>query len=604
MKIAFYFDYDKYNSDQAPAILQFVECLRKSFYVEFFTNETELLDSIDSFDLLAISVFTTHEIYNAIKSSIKAKIKNENIIVAMGGQGIYGYENELIYVPSIDIVVRGEGEIIFPKILKELKPIDGGKIYRNVDINLNINPKDAELFKYDFISPITDENAEQIFDKGFFRRYKNYELEIPFKNAMIKSRSKRIHRADIKKFYIRNKKKYEELSYEEYLKLIHNHPNNEELNSLMNDYPWDIIRKKGYKGLSIYSQRGCNWYKCSYCAIVTKPGRRLSVRNVVKILENAKRNGIRYVTFEDDQFIQDEDYVRRLCEEIINRNLNKIAFGAMIRVDSIKDYSLLRIMREANFIKLQIGIESFIEEKIRYFRKYYENREHEYISMAKDLIFKILEHEIMPGIFIILTRPKDKFVLIEVAEEIKRLLEIFVECKRRYNIIPDISINDILFAYPNSYLIRFERYKKISFPIYIYKVDERYRVKMLEIPFIFDFKNFSHEIFINILSNIVRNKGLNPGIAGERIEHISEIIEALEKMLSFNHDLRYILEYTLYKLYKMGRIREEFEKIGFKFDRNMNDFSIYNYLRKIFGKIDSRMLLNKLIGFDNMKRYI
>jgi len=41
----------------------------------------------------------------------------------------------------------------------------------------------------------------------------------------------------------------------------------------------------------------------------------------------------------------------------------------MMRVDSVKDKNILKKLGEANFGRLQIGVESFVPEKIRYFNK-------------------------------------------------------------------------------------------------------------------------------------------------------------------------------------------------------------------------------------------
>lgn len=324
---------------------------------------------------------------------------------------------------------------------------------------------------------------------------------------------------------------------------------------------------------------------------------------MIKILKNAKKNGIRYVTFEDDQFIQDENYIWELCEKIIKNNLNDIYYGAMIRVDSIKNYSLLEIMKRANFTKIQIGVESFVKEKIRYFRKYYEGKEEKYIELAKNLVFKLLENSIKPGIFIILTRPKDKYLLIEIYEEIKNLLELMYTCKRKFNKVPDVSINDLLFAYPNSYLINVERYKKLLYPLYVYENNGIYYLRNLEIPYIFDFKTYSHEVFVTFMKNLIRKKGLDPNTSGERFEHILEIIEVLEEICK-RMDYVYVLTSFLYKLYKKGLIIKTFSKIGFSFNKFKNEYHAYLSLIKLFLKLNKEALIRKFLTFNETRDFM
>ena len=87
----------------------------------------------------------------------------------------------------------------------------------------------------------------------------------------------------------------------------HSYPTKEELNGLSKAYPWEIVLEKEWISIGIYSQRGCNWMECTFCGIRTPVNRRYEISFIIKILKEAVKNGIKGVSFDDDQFIQNKN---------------------------------------------------------------------------------------------------------------------------------------------------------------------------------------------------------------------------------------------------------------------------------------------------------
>ncbi|MDZ4383560.1 MAG: hypothetical protein U0937_02850, partial [Thermodesulfovibrionia bacterium] len=66
------------------------------------------------------------------------------------------------------------------------------------------------------------------------------------------------------------------------------------------------------------------------------------------------------------------------------------------------DKQMVELLKDAGFTRLQIGVESFLSEKIRYFNKSARGYEDVYCRAAKDVILNCLELGIVPEISIIL----------------------------------------------------------------------------------------------------------------------------------------------------------------------------------------------------------
>ncbi|MFC1848654.1 radical SAM protein [candidate division CSSED10-310 bacterium] len=110
---------------------------------------------------------------------------------------------------------------------------------------------------------------------------------------------------------------------------------------------------------SIMASRGCPW-QCTFCSSPRFWQRKLRYREPIHVFNEIKTivsQGLtRHFTFWDDSFTANSRQVTEMCQLIIDHGL-KITWKTATRTDLIND-DLLRKMRQAGCIQLQIGIET------------------------------------------------------------------------------------------------------------------------------------------------------------------------------------------------------------------------------------------------------
>lgn len=547
-KIAFYLDYSKYNRDEAPTILQFVQLLKNVGHeVDFSIDKEELLEKVASrnYDVVAVSILSSIELKENLITVIKVKEVDPRVVVVVGGHGVEDNAIPLSNAVGIDVVVEGEGDLVFPLILEYLKRApENEELKVPLEESLKFARKDVDFLGEELIelissaqykSPITEKQADCLKNIHIKRKIKGIEISFPLSGVIVNSRNgKHILKVDSEEAYEESKRAWEEenkeefpIGYKEFSRNLYTYPSRSEMEDLPLDFPWDEIKKRKWDGLSLYVQRGCNWGKCSYCSVSNLPGRRYPVGKVLNVIEKAAENGLTRITFEDDHFVQNRRWVENLLDKIRLHGLSdKLIFGAMVRVESI-DYALLKKFKEANFRKLQIGVESFVLSKIKYFKKTSDGCELNYIKKSKEIISMCLREGIIPGVFIITTRPKAKNALSEVSEELLLVSDI-IKGSINYPVLPIFSFSDVLMAYPNSALINSDEYNKTLVPLRVIRDGNKARVEYLEIPYIFRLKSMALANFLGIQAKIGRRRGMPPELLNETWEHIDDLCQALE----------------------------------------------------------------------------
>lgn len=536
-------DYDRYGREEAPAILQFVQTLRNHGHsVDFMTSEGELLEKLPrGYDVVALSAFSSLELGRILKTAIRVKQADSRVVSVLGGHGVEGNASRLILAPGVDAVVEGEAENTFPLMLKHLSRarestrMPAERLPAQVPEYLDSEAVEL-LSRNRFCGAIGGEQAREILGEHFTRRIRHrgddVEIEVPITGVHLKTREGEVlysgsARDDevVERAFERNRERIAGMNKGELSRYLHAHPTRQELEACFVGYPWDVVEAKGWRALSLYVQRGCNWGRCQYCSITTPPGRSISVGRVVTLLSEAVEHGIEQVTFDDDQFVQSERYVTELCREIIRAGLHRrLRFGAMLRVDAIRHPKLLSLMKQAGFEKLQVGVESLVPEKIAYFGKTLPGREEEYIQRARELVHACLGAGVEVGVFIITTRPKREGALEEVAAELEAILTMLLSLYRAHGRLPTLSFNDMLMAYPGAPLLGRERYKCFLVPFAL----QGGELLVLEIPYIFELKSVQLANFLSILKEMARRRGLPPEQLNETLEHLEDLIAALK----------------------------------------------------------------------------
>lgn len=121
---------------------------------------------------------------------------------------------------------------------------------------------------------------------------------------------------------------------------------------------------------SIVTSRGCP-NNCIFCANKAYWRRKVRFRNPKSVVNEmefiVKKYGIRGFDIWDDTFTVSKDYVKKLCNEILKRNL-KIRFYARIRVDTI-DEELLSLMKKAGCVAVSYGVETGSERILKRINK-------------------------------------------------------------------------------------------------------------------------------------------------------------------------------------------------------------------------------------------
>jgi radical SAM superfamily enzyme YgiQ (UPF0313 family) len=134
-----------------------------------------------------------------------------------------------------------------------------------------------------------------------------------------------------------------------------------------------VIRGFYMSALSMLGSRGCN-YRCSYCAesLIYGSGVRFhSVDYVTEMIDRSLRQypQVEGIYFHDNDFLADAVRVEQLCRRFLDKGLSKrFSWAVQARADRLGP-DLLRLMRKAGCIKIEIGVEAVAQEDLDAIRK-------------------------------------------------------------------------------------------------------------------------------------------------------------------------------------------------------------------------------------------
>jgi anaerobic magnesium-protoporphyrin IX monomethyl ester cyclase len=140
-----------------------------------------------------------------------------------------------------------------------------------------------------------------------------------------------------------------------------------------------FIDRANYFGEVILTGRGCP-FNCAYCASRNIWGRKVRLRSVPSIIdelqmlkekaqvEESSRPGRWVVKVVDDTFTVNKKRTMQLLDEILREGLNCFEFTGGVRADTL-DEDLVNRMREANFRRVTLGVESGSPRILKMIRK-------------------------------------------------------------------------------------------------------------------------------------------------------------------------------------------------------------------------------------------
>jgi radical SAM superfamily enzyme YgiQ (UPF0313 family) len=120
----------------------------------------------------------------------------------------------------------------------------------------------------------------------------------------------------------------------------------------------------------VLTGRGCT-HHCQYCCFAALGRNRLRLHSIARVLAelefiaaHQKRSGESYPVFiHDDAFTLLPPRAKTLCQAIADRQFH-LALACITRADTL-DEELLRLMREAGFVNLAVGLESAVPSVLR-----------------------------------------------------------------------------------------------------------------------------------------------------------------------------------------------------------------------------------------------
>ena len=146
----------------------------------------------------------------------------------------------------------------------------------------------------------------------------------------------------------------------------------------------------------IETSRGCT-FDCSFCSIIEMRGRNFhtySFERVLADIRDARDRGARSLFIVDDNITLNVRRFEALCQAIIDTGLNDLEYSVQATTSAVANHGerLARLMREAGFRYVFLGIENILEEDLQFLRAESKNRERENGRKSGNATLKAIEH--------------------------------------------------------------------------------------------------------------------------------------------------------------------------------------------------------------------
>jgi radical SAM superfamily enzyme YgiQ (UPF0313 family) len=151
---------------------------------------------------------------------------------------------------------------------------------------------------------------------------------------------------------------------------------------------FDLLKLDRYAMVSLQFSRGCP-FQCEFCDIIIMFGRKPRTKTAAQVcaeLDVLRRHGVRNVFFVDDNFIGNKPQARELLRALAayqREHDYRFRFGTEASLNLAQDEELMRLLREANFQWVFIGIESPDPESLKETKKLQNTREDMLTSLRR-----------------------------------------------------------------------------------------------------------------------------------------------------------------------------------------------------------------------------
>lgn len=151
---------------------------------------------------------------------------------------------------------------------------------------------------------------------------------------------------------------------------------------------FDLLKLGRYSMVSLQFSRGCP-FRCEFCDIIIMFGRKPRTKTAEQIcreLDILREHGVRNVFFVDDNFIGNKPLARELLRAIVDYQREHgyaFRFGTEASLNLAQDEELMRLMHDAHFQWVFMGIESPDPEALKETLKLQNIREDMQVSLRK-----------------------------------------------------------------------------------------------------------------------------------------------------------------------------------------------------------------------------